>query len=295
MTLEQLKMLKFVAEFGSLKAASEQLYKTQPAISQGIKQLEQQLDVLLFNRTGYRLTLTTEGEQIYQQALKLLGNASELKQLSQHLAQGNEAVVTLAIEAAYDFNRIIPILEKTQKEFPNTAIILKQEYLTGTIEVLEQGLADIAISPLDALTRQSQTFDSSWVYQGCLVNVASPTLLMRHPKLSKVEELSNEYQIVVQDSGSGTKGQNFSIQSGQRCWYANDFSTKKTLILSGMGWGRLPEHKIEKELVDGSLLRLIMDDLENEIPLQYHAIKSKNKILGPVASKLWQSLLATEN
>ena len=55
MTLEQLKMLKHVAELGSLKNASEKLFKTQPAISQGIKQLEAQLGLQLFNREGYRL------------------------------------------------------------------------------------------------------------------------------------------------------------------------------------------------------------------------------------------------
>ena len=58
MTLEQLKMLKQVAELGSLKSASATLFKTQPAISQGIKQLEAQLGLQLFNRQGYRLSLT---------------------------------------------------------------------------------------------------------------------------------------------------------------------------------------------------------------------------------------------
>ena len=77
MTLEQLKMLKLVAEQGSLKSASEALYKTQPAISQGIKQLESQLGLQLFDRDGYRLVLTIEGEQIYSPAVQLLDKASE--------------------------------------------------------------------------------------------------------------------------------------------------------------------------------------------------------------------------
>lgn len=295
MTLEQLKMLKLVAEEGSLKAASEKLYKSQPAISQGIKQLEHQLGLTLFNRQGYRLILTIEGEQIVQLAQRLLINASEIKQLSKHLAQGNETNITIAIEASYDLNRILPILEKIQSEFPQTQIVLKQEYLSGARELIESDLADIAISPVDHMTLESGSMDSVWLYQDFLINVAAPRLLLRHPDLKQIDELKDEYQIVVQDSGQGTKGKVYSVSSGQRCWYANDFSTKKTLILSGMGWGRLPEHKISTELDNGSLVMITADGLENRLALDYHAIKLKSRVMGPVAKTLWHDLISSNS
>jgi len=291
MTLEQLKMLKLVAELGSLKDASETLFKTQPAISQGIKKLESQLGVQLFNREGYRLELTIEGQQIYRHVLRILNEASEIKQLSQHLAQGNEASITLAIEASYDLNLIIPILEKIQSEFPRTEIILKQEYLSGAIEAVQNENAQLAISPTNDLTLESGIFDSCWLYRGFLVNVAAPRLLLRHPNLLVVKELRDEYQIVVQDSGQSSKGKNYSVQVGQRCWYANDFSTKKTLIMSGMGWGRLPENKIVDEIKNGSLVKLILTDVKSELALNHHALKLKSRVLGPVAGKLWKNLL----
>lgn len=290
MTIEQLKMLKFVAEQGSLKAASELLYKTQPAISQGIKQLETQLGLKLFNRENYRLELTAEGQQIYRHALRLLNESSKIKQLSQHLAQGNEASITIALEASYDLNRILPVLENTQNEFPSTEIILKQEYLSGAYEAVQDKRAELAITPIETLILESGVFNSSKLYQGFLINVAAPRLLLRHTQLQLVEELRNEYQIVVQDSGQSSKGKNYSIQTGQRCWYANDFNTKKTLIMSGMGWGRLPENLIEDELKNGSLVKLELDDVNTELALNYYAIKLKSRVLGPVASKLWKSL-----
>jgi len=290
MTLEQLKMLKLVAEQGSLKAASELLYKTQPAISQGLKQLETQLGLQLFDRNGYRLELTTEGQQIYRHALRLLDESSKIKQLSQHLSQGNEASITIALEASYDLNQILPVLENTQNEFPRTEIVLKQEYLSGAFEAVQDEQAELAITPVDTLVLESGIFNSSWLYQGVLTNVAAPRLLLRHPNLQFVEELRNEYQIVVQDSGQSSKGKNYSVQTGQRCWYANDFSTKKTLIMSGMGWGRLPENLIEDELNNGSLIKLELDDVNTDLALNYHAIKLKSRVLGSVANKLWKSL-----
>jgi len=290
MTLEQLKMLQQVAELGSLKRASEVLFKTQPAISQGIKQLEAQLDLQLFNRQGYRLSLTSNGQKIYQHALRLLNEAEQLKQLATFLTAGNEASITLAIEASYDLKKILPVLEMTQSEFPHTQIILKQEYINGALEAVMSEQADLALTAIDNLALESGQFEANKLYQGYLCNVAAPRFVERHPKLQSVTELKDEYQIVVQDSGQSSQGINYSVQTGQRCWYANDFNTKKTLIMSGIGWGRLPDYMIKNELEQNTLLALVIDDFDTEIALNYQAIKLKSRLLGPVATKLWQNL-----
>ena len=75
-----------------------------------------------------------------------------------------------------------------------------------------------------------------------LVNVASPGLLARFRDLHNVEQLKDAYQIVVRDSGQWTAGREFGVQEGQRKWFVNDYAMKKALIMSGMGWGKLPSH-----------------------------------------------------
>ena len=290
MTLEQLKMLKQVAELGSLKSASSKLFKTQPAISQGIKQLEAQLGLQLFDRQGYRLSLTNDGKKIYQQALRLLDEAEHMEQLATFLSAGYEASITLAIEASYDLKKILPVLEKTQNEFPHTQIILKQEYISGALEAVESGQADIALTAIDDLTLSSGLFESNKLYQGYLCNVSAPRFIERHPNLKSVSELKNEYQIVVQDSGQSSQGINYSVQTGQRCWYVNDFNTKKTLIMSGMGWGRLPDYMIKQALEENTLTTLKLNDFDTNMALNYQAIKLKSSLLGPVAETLWRNL-----
>jgi len=295
MTLEQLKMLIKVAEQGSLKGASEVLFKTQPAISQGIKQLEAQLGLQLFSRQGYRLSLTDNGKQIYQHALRLHNEAMQIKNLATFLTAGNEAIVTIAIEASYDLQRILPVLEMTQNEFPHTQIILRQEYINGALEAVKSEQADLALTTIDNLALQSGQYDANKLYQGNLCNVAAPKLLHRHPKLASVVELKDEYQIVVQDSGQSSQGISYSVQTGQRCWYVNDFSTKKILIMSGIGWGRLPEYMIKNELQSKTLVAISLDDFDTYVALNYQAIKLKSLLLGPVASKLWQNLEVSES
>lgn len=295
MTLEQLNMLVKVAELGTLKAASEKLFKTQPAISQGIKQLEIQMGFQLFSRQGYRLLLTDNGKQIYQHALKLLNEAGQIKQLASFLLHGNEASITIAIEASYDLKRILPVFELTQNEFPHTQIILSQEYINGALEAVKSEQADLALTAIDSLALHSGKYEANKLYQGYLYNVAAPKFLQRHSQLTSVTELKDEYQIVVQDSGQSSQGVNYSVQTGQRCWYVNDFNTKKTLIMSGMGWGRLPDHMIKDELKAKTLLTVQLNDFDTQIALNYQAIKLKSRLLGPVASKLWQNMRLIEN
>jgi len=290
MKIEQLKMLKTVAELGTLKTASETLFKTQAAVSKGIKQLESQLGIELFNREGYRMSLTIQGQQIYQLALMLLEKAQEIEELSHHLNAGNEAVITLAVNSTFDLTIILPILEKMQNEYPDTQVIIRQEQITGAVEALDQEQADLAISIVINETITNQKYDLLNIHQGSVFSVAAPKLLNRHQNLTKARQLEKEYQIVIQDSGNQSKGQSFGVQTGQRCWYVNDFATKKMLILSGMGWGGLPKHLIEQELDSGQLKQLELVDSKNAQHLNYCLLKNKNKLLGPVASLLWQSL-----
>jgi DNA-binding transcriptional LysR family regulator len=288
MKLEQLIMFQSVAELGSLSKASTRLNKTQPAISQSIKQLETTLRVTLFNRSAYRLTLTDEGKVLYQQTLRVLDEANSLRNIASNIASGNETSITLTTEATYNLKGIVPLLATVQKQFPDTQFILKQEYLTGALEALLQQNATFCLSPLTPDLLQNSQIDRHMLNSGQLVNVASPQLIARHPGLYASTELINEYQIVVQDSGRGSLNKSWGVQDGQRCWYASDFATKKMLIESGMGWGKLPGHHIEKSIENGKLVKLQLSDIENTITFDYYIIKNKKQYLGPVAQALWE-------
>jgi DNA-binding transcriptional LysR family regulator len=292
MKLEQLSVFQSVAELGSLRQASESLHKTQPAISQSIKQLEATLGVVLFNRSGYRLALTDEGKVLYQHALRVLDEANGLRNMARHITSGNETRITLATEASYDLKGIIPLLAKVQNQFPNTQIVLRQEYLTGAIEALQQQKVTFCLSPVSSEFLQHSQVQVHALNTGCLVNVASPELIARHPELKTSAELINEYQIVVQDSGKGSLNKSWGVQDGQRCWYVNDFATKKMLIESGMGWGRLPYHQIQKSIEKGNLIELQLSDIENTVIFDYYIIKNKKQLLGPVAETLWEQFKA---
>ena len=68
MILEQLETFIAIADQGGLRAASSILFKTQPTLSLSIKNLETELGVKLLDRTGYRVSLSQEGEKLYPEA-----------------------------------------------------------------------------------------------------------------------------------------------------------------------------------------------------------------------------------
>lgn len=288
MKIEQLKMLKAVIQEGSMQGAANKLYKTQPAISKGLQQLESALGVDVLDRSGYKIKLTQQGELLYQKALMLLEQNDQLNQMAKHFKTGYEAKVVIAVDAMFSLEKLIPIFENIQNKFPQTQVILKQEFLTGAIDAILNKVAQLGISAAEPGFLETFKLDSQHIHTQSIVNVASPKMLSRHGELSERSQLKDEYQIIVQDSGSHTKGIELDVQLGQRKWYVNDFHSKRTLCLSGIGWGRLPYSMIKNDIKEGVLIPFALNDSPKEIKLNSYVMKLKNNLLGPVGNELWE-------
>ncbi|MEM0911681.1 MAG: LysR family transcriptional regulator [Pseudomonadota bacterium] len=289
--MEQLKVLVAITETDSMQQAANQLFKSQSALSHSIKQLESNLGLTLFTRDKYRLTLSENGQMIYQKAKKALYQITELEQFSQHIIRGNEQQVTVVIEAAFDLKHLKRPLEAIQSDYPMTQITLRQEYLSGAITRLLNGEADIAITalPMEFVENRNE-LHSTIIGKGVMINVASKNMLSKYPNLTSIEELINENQIVVKDTGTGTNENDFNTQTAQRKWYVNSFGSKLNLIEQGMGWGMLPAHMIANMLDEGILKEIIVKDSDSKIHFPYFLVKSKKATLGPVSQKLWEKL-----
>ncbi|WP_373525489.1 LysR family transcriptional regulator, partial [Nostoc sp.] len=76
-TLDQLRILKAIAQEGSFKRAADSLYVSQPAVSLQVQNLERQLDVPLFDRGGRRAQLTEAGHLLLSYGEKILSLCQE--------------------------------------------------------------------------------------------------------------------------------------------------------------------------------------------------------------------------
>ena len=124
MTLDQIETFLCVVECGSFKAASEKLFRSQPALSVSIKKLEQELEFDLFSREAYRPVLTEKGLLFLPRAKHLFQNAQSLLQFSRELSSDKERVLNIAIDSLCPLSEILAPIRDFMESEPDVNINL---------------------------------------------------------------------------------------------------------------------------------------------------------------------------
>lgn len=104
MDLRKLDIFRQVAAQGSFSRAAEQLHMAQPAVSIAVRKLEEELGLMLFDRSGHRISLTAEGRTLLQQAIAILEQVASLQATGsalRGLLQGELAIACPSMLATY--------------------------------------------------------------------------------------------------------------------------------------------------------------------------------------------------
>ncbi len=284
MTLEQLRSLQAIVEGGSLRAAAENLHRTQPTISVAIKNLEEELGLQIFDRDQYRNTLTPQGKTLYEKAKLVLGQAQSFKNLATQLAAGEETRVGIAFTSAIPVAPIISTIRQCKEEFPTTRLEVYSENGMGPLDLLENGQASILIIPW---IKNNEKLESMHFMNLRFISViaADSPLLQEYEAVPKAV-MKNYSQVII--SGRTSSTTTYGVLEGCDQWRVNDFQTKKEIIMQGMGWGSLPEHLIKDELAQG-LLAPIKVEGDIEAPnIELRVVRLEGEPVGPVAQRLWK-------
>jgi len=284
MTLDQIETFLAVADKGSFKAASETLNRSQPALSISVKKLEEELGIQLFDREQYRPSLTSNGRAFYRRCKELYFQAKSLEKYGHQLGMGEEAEITLAIDSLCPLDYITKTLTVFSAEHPDTSLNLSFEVLGGATEKVIKGEAQIALTP------QIKTFSGELVHKKVgevnMIPVISQKVLNTIGPEITARKLKNIPQIIVRDSSSSPQNTNHGILEGSRQWTVKDMATKKELIVSGLGWGRLPEHTILPELSTEQLKEVSIGPVAKEV-IEVCLVSSSAHPNGPLSQKLW--------
>ncbi len=148
MTLTELKYIVAVAKERHFGRAAKTCHVSQPTLSVGIKKLEDELGLALFERGTNDVTPTAVGELIITQATKILEEAQVIKEIA--IQSGDPLAHPLRLGAIFTIGpyvlpRILPILRKTA---PNMQLIIKESYTASLREDLKQGKLDAIIISL---------------------------------------------------------------------------------------------------------------------------------------------------
>jgi DNA-binding transcriptional LysR family regulator len=157
---------------------------------------------------------------------------------------------------------------------------LREEVLSGVEEVLLEGVADLAISGFNIpgyLGSEMSTVE--------FVAVAHPEhMLHQMQRELTFQDLESQLQVVIRDSGRQQPRDVGWLGSEQR-WTVGSLATAATFVSSGLGFAWLPRHLIERELREGLLKALLLDQGATRHPAFFLYV-SKEKPLGPATQIL---------
>ena len=240
MSLTELKFIVAVAQERNFRRAAEKCFVSQPALSLAIKKLEEELKVIIFERSRSDVSMTEIGAKIVEQASRVLEEAGYIKQLAEqgkNQLKGTFKLGLIHSIGPYLLPEIIPILRKSAPDMP----LEVEENLTANLEnQLKNGVIDAAIIalPFNVVGLQYKA-----LYDEEFDVVVPATHHWATRKHIKAEELSDEKVLLL------NSGHCFSNQVTQACpelsrkgeiLQGNSLETIRNMVASNLGITVLP-------------------------------------------------------
>jgi LysR family cys regulon transcriptional activator len=148
MKLQQLRYLVEVARSGlNVSEAAETLFTSQPGVSKQIRMLEEELGVVVFERSGKRLTTVTEpGRRVLDIAERILQEVGNIKRVSEEYAGGKSGSLTIATTHTQARYALPAVVKEFIEKYPNVRLSMHQGSPSQIAEWTQKGEADIVIA-----------------------------------------------------------------------------------------------------------------------------------------------------
>jgi DNA-binding transcriptional LysR family regulator len=288
-TIRQLEVLEAVAREGSVTAAAVSLHLTQPAVSMQLRQLEEQLQISLFEPVGRGLQITEPGRELAMMAADLLLRLDDFATASRELRGVRRGRVRLGVvsTAKYFAPRLLALFLKAHPGVDLKLNVYNREHI---IEQLQNYSIDLGIMgrPPDGANLIGTPFAPNM-----LAILAAPS----HP-LSLRNQISPEDLVkeafIVREPGSGTRiaMDRYFADMGvtiNPVMEADSNETIKQSVMAGIGIGMLSLHTVRLELAAGRLVTLRVAGLP--LRRQWFVVHTRQRRLTPAAEEFLQFLL----
>lgn len=148
MTLDQLEAINAIVEKGSFRAAAEFLNKSQPALSASIKNLEDELGLLIFDRNEYRPKLTEAGLVFLSSSRAVLEAANQALRVGIELGKNKaETKLRVSVDPLVPLEAIEIIAHECSRPTVPILLVLDKTILNGSYQDLIIGNVDLALAP----------------------------------------------------------------------------------------------------------------------------------------------------
>ncbi len=255
-TLRQLRIFEAVAKHGSISRAADELGLTQPAVSMQIKQMEDQLGLVVVEQVGKKFALTDAGHELCYHAVRVGKQIADMLASMEQFRELERGVLRIAVVSTANYF-LPPLIADFSAEHPGVRVSLKvanREAVLASVSSNEAELAILGHTP-ERVDMVAQCF-----MDNPLVVIAPPG----HPRAS-VERIDlrhiQDEPIVIREQGSGTRAamERFFVESGIHYQPGCELNTNEAIkqaVQAGLGIGIVPAQTIELELQTGRLVVL---------------------------------------
>ena len=254
LTPDTLAMLQTISEQGSFAAAARALHLAPSTLSYRVRQIEEALDVLLYDRNSRQAKLTPAGAELLREGARLLEDIEAVANRVKRVATGWESQLTIALDTIIVRDTVMDLCERFFSLSPPTRLRLRDEALSGTMGSLIAGRADLAIGvgPDD--------FGQTGIHIRALGTVPLVfAVAPGHPLAAAPEPISNALMqrhraVAVADSVQRGSGMSFGLFQGQDVFTVGSMRAKLDAQLRGLGSGNLPLPMAAPHIANGRLV-----------------------------------------
>jgi DNA-binding transcriptional LysR family regulator len=260
LTPEALAMMDTIARNGSFAAAARELGKVPSALTYSVRQLEDALDVLLFDRRSRQAKLTAAGHELLENGRRLLDEVDLLANRVHRVATGWETQLTIAVDGVVSRVTLFELVEgfyaqRTEIGAPTgTRLRLRTEILSGLWEALLSGQADLAIGVTSAGSGTEKGIETRPLGEIDFVFAVAPHHpLAPHQGPIGDEVLLQHRAVAVADSAQRLSPVTYNLLHGQDVLTVASVQAKIEAQVRCLGCGFVPE-PLARDLIRRGLL-----------------------------------------
>lgn len=248
MNIRDLEYLVALAEHKHFRRAADSCHVSQPTLSGQIRKLEDELGIILLERTSRKVLFTQSGLLLVNQAKTVLREVKLLKEMASN--QGKEMTGPLHIGiiptlGPYLLPYIVPVLKQT---FPDLELFLYEAQTHQLVEQLETGRLDCAIV---ASVAETEAFIEVPIFEEKMLLAVAEDHPWSKEKIIKMEQL-NGYEMLMLDDGHCLRGQalGYCFTAGAKenlHFQATSLETLRNMVSANSGITLMPELAVRSE------------------------------------------------
>ena len=253
LTPDNLALLQSVADAGSFAAAARSLGLVPSALTYRVRQIEEALDVLLFDRSARQARPTEAGLALLREGERLLQDTEAVARRVRRVATGWEAHFTLSVDGVVSPTIMLELIEAFYTLSPPTRVKWSDAILSGAAEALALGMADLAIGatlPSSHLAGlQARTLGEL-----PFVFAVAPHHPLAAPPEPLGDDLLRAHRLVAVADSARRNPVSMGILPGQDVLTVDNMRAKLQAQLRALGCGFLPEPMVRPYVQAGQLV-----------------------------------------